>query len=284
MAAMPESPRDAAACRVRRQVSVRTAGTVREVTDEVAQEVPVAFLYNGTSHAVMLATPADLEDFARGFSVTEGIVPMARPPRRIAVRALLTGIEVAVDIAEVDAAALAEQSRALPGRSGCGVCGTRDLERAMRWPRPVTAHAPLAPGALDEALRTLPEWQQLNDGTGTVHAAAFADRSGVIHALREDIGRHNALDKLIGALLAAGRDPADGFVVVTSRASYEMVQKAASVGIPCLVAMSGPTELAVRMAESANLTLVGFAARERHVVYTHGWRLDGAAPRSVSPR
>jgi FdhD protein len=281
MAAMPESPRDAAACRVRRQVSVRTPGTAREVTDEVAQEVPVALLYNGASHAVMLATPADLEDFARGFSVTEGIVPVIRPPHTISVRALLTGIEVESTIDPADADALAARSRALPGRSGCGVCGTRDLETALRWPRPLDSSAPLAPGALDRALSTLPDWQQLNDGTGTVHAAAWADRTGVIHALREDIGRHNALDKLIGALLGAGRDPADGFVVVTSRASYEMVQKAASVGIPCLVAMSGPTELAVRMADSANLTLVGFAARERHVVYTHGWRLDGAGARST---
>lgn len=282
MAAMPEDLRDAAACRVQRQVSVRTPGVCEEVVDEVAQEVPVALLYNGVSHAVMLATPADLEDFARGFSVTEGIVPMSDPPRIVAVRTLLTGIEIDLTIASAAAAALHGQARGIPGRSGCGVCGTRELERAVRWPPAIETDLALAPGALDRALAAMPAWQALNDGTGTVHAAAWADRNGVIHALREDIGRHNALDKLIGALLAAGRRPQDGFVLVTSRASYEMVQKTASVGIPCLVAMSGPTELAVRMAESANMTLVGFAARERHVVYTHGWRLDGAAPRSIT--
>ena len=280
--ARPEPPA-ARDCRAERTVRSWADGTWNETSDRVAEEVPVALVYGDVSYAVMLTTPANLEDFAVGFSLTEGIVEPADLPLAMEVRRHITGIELRVDLPAERAAALSDEVRALAGRSGCGLCGTRHLESAVRWPQKLATTLKIDNRAVQNALRQLTETQGLNAQTGTVHAAAWADLDGRVLLLREDIGRHNALDKLIGAMARSNLDPAHGFAVVTSRASYEMVQKTASAGIACLAAVSGPTELAVRMAESANLTLVGFARRGRHVVYSHAWRLAGDDTPEVLP-
>ena len=246
--------------------------------DRVAEEVPVALLYNGESHVVMMCTPADLEDFARGFSVTEEIVAHAGEIGEVVVRELPEhhGYEIDVRIPEARAHALRGRQRNLQGRTGCGLCGAQTLEAAIRPPRRVPAGAKLGVAAIRRALEALRRQQPLNAATGATHAAAWVTPDGMIVATREDVGRHNALDKLIGHLLVERADLSRGFLLITSRASYEMVQKAASVGMPVVVAISAPTAYAVRVAEEAGITLVGFARGERHVVYACPGRLSGA--------
>ena len=238
--------------------------------DRVAEEVPVALAYNGEPHVVMMCTPADLEDFARGFSVTEDIVERVEEIGSISVVELdePPGFQVDVRIPAPRAERLAGRGRNLQGRTGCGLCGAREIADAMRPARRVPAGEPLGLPAIRRALQGLAKQQPLNAATGATHAAAWATPDGLIVAAREDVGRHNALDKLVGRLLADGQDLSRGFVVITSRASYEMVQKAARVGMPLLVAISAPTALAIRVAEEAGLTLIGFARGERQVVYT----------------
>lgn len=237
--------------------------------DRVAEEVPVALLYNGAPHVVMMCTPADLEDFARGFSLTEDIVTGADEIESLLVRELADpqGYEIDIRIPAVRAALLTSRQRNLQGRTGCGLCGAQTIASAIRPPRHVPAGSSVSVAAIRRALEGLRKQQPLNAATGATHAAAWATPDGLIVAAREDVGRHNALDKLIGHLVATGQDLARGFVLITSRASYEMVQKAASVGMPMLVAISAPTAYAVRIAEEAGLTLVGFARGDRHVVY-----------------
>jgi FdhD protein len=249
--------------------------------DAIAEEVPVALRFNGEPHVVMMATPTDLEDFARGFSVTEGIVGSVGEIRRLRV---LTegehGLVVDATIPADAADALRDRKRNLQGRTGCGLCGAEELADAMRTPRRVPAGATVSRRAIRRALDALKAQQPLNAATGATHAAAWATPDGLLCAVREDVGRHNALDKLIGHLLAAGTDLARGFCVITSRASYEMVLKAAVVGMPVVVAISAPTAYAVRIADEAGLTLVGFARRDRHTVYSCPARIvrgEGAA-------
>lgn len=245
----------------------------------LAEEVPVAFLYNGDAHAVMLATPCDLEDFARGFTLTQGIVESAREIESIEIRTDLAGIECNVRIPASRAAALAPDARRLPGVSACGLCGVRTLEDAVRWPAAVTSTVTIASRALHHAHAALRARQPMFLATGATHAAAYAAATGEVLCLREDVGRHNALDKLVGALAAEGLDLDRGFVIVTSRASVEMVQKAARAGIGLLAAVSAPTALAVTLADSVGLTLLGFVRNGRHTVYTHPERIvdDGCA-------
>lgn len=242
--------------------------------DRVAEEVPVALLYNGAPHVVMMCTPADLEDFARGFSVTEEIVGGVGEIGAVRVRELPghsrpehQGCEVDVAIPEARAVQLGGRQRNLQGRTGCGLCGAQTFEAAIRPPRHVPAGARVGLAAIRRALDALHRQQPLNAATGATHAAAWATPDGLIVAVREDVGRHNALDKLIGHLLVAGQDLARGFLVITSRASYEMVQKAASVGITVVVAISAPTAFAVRIAEACGMTLIGFARGDRQVIY-----------------
>lgn len=244
--------------------------------DRVAEEVPVALRYNGRPHVVMMCTPADLEDFARGFSVTEDIVGNVEEIEEIAVRQLAEpqGFEIDVRIPAARADRLAGRERNLQGRTGCGLCGAREIGDAIRPVRRVPAGAKLGLPAIRRALDGLRKQQPLNAATGATHAAAWATQDGLIMSAREDVGRHNALDKLIGHLLVAGQDLARGFLVITSRASYEMVQKAASVGIPVVVAISAPTAFAIRVAEEAGLTLIGFARGDRQVIYTCPGRLQ----------
>ncbi|MEN1940538.1 formate dehydrogenase accessory sulfurtransferase FdhD [Luteimonas sp. MJ246] len=248
-------------------------GARQLLDDHIAEEVPVAFVYNDEPFAVMMATPADLSDFATGFALSEGIVEAAGDVTIERIEEFIEGIEIRLRIPAARADALALRRRSMGGRSGCGVCGSELLEAALRYPAPVAIEPVVDTGALRRALRGLRAAQAINARTGAVHAAGWASLDGTLLLAREDVGRHNALDKLIGAMQAAGRDPAAGFLVVTSRASYEMAMKAASAGIALMAAISAPTALAISLADRANLTLVGFARDDGHAVYTHGRRL-----------
>lgn len=245
--------------------------------DYVAEEVPVALVYNQKPHVVMLATPVDLADFAIGFSLTESIVRF--PDEILSIRQFnhADGIEIRIGIPEERFVGLSEKGRNLTGRTGCGLCGATSLKHAVRHPSPVRSALQVTSEALHDAVRSIKQLQTLNEITGAVHAAAWALPGRGIQKLREDVGRHNALDKLIGALVRAQVNPGDGFLVVTSRASYEMVQKCAAAGIPLMAAMSAPTGLAIRMAEDAGVTLIGFARDGAHVVYAHPQRLTEPA-------
>jgi FdhD protein len=250
-------------------------GAATHEEDFVAEEIPIAMIYNGATFAVMMATPHDLEDFALGFSLTERLISEPAQLLQLEVRTLIEGIELAMRVTDdAHGAHLGrEQERLLPGRSGCGICGTRDLENAVRHDGSVGDGPRVSREALEIALHDLKSRQPVNLATGAVHGAAWADASGRILLVREDVGRHNALDKLIGAITRAGIDVNEGFAVVTSRASYEMVTKAASAGIAMLAAISAPTALAVELARSAGITLVGFARPGSHNIYSHPGRL-----------
>lgn len=248
-------------------------GAATRAEDCLAEEVPVAMLYDGAPFAVMMATPADLEDFAYGFSLSEGRVA---DTSRIAAVEIHEGFEgIQLDIRTDGPAPQAEAAeRLMPGRSGCGICGSRTLEEVVRHPAPVASALRIDDAILERALAGLREHQPINALTGSVHAAAWASADGRIVLVREDVGRHNALDKLVGAMLRHGIDAGAGFALITSRASYEMVTKAAVAGIGLLAAISAPTALAVHLAKDCNLTLVGFARPGRHVVYSHPQRLQ----------
>lgn len=264
---------------VLRSVERHRSETQKRISDHIAEEVPVAFVYNGQPFAVMMATPADFEDFALGFALSEGIVENAAEFALENVERLLEGVEIRIRIPESRQQALESRKRSLSGRSGCGICGSELLEAALRQPAAVGPGVGISPAALHRALTGLRAAQPLNDRTGATHAAGWADTQGRIALVREDVGRHNALDKLIGAMLRAGHDPQAGFLVVTSRASYEMAMKAASVGISLMAAISAPTALAISLAERTRLTLIGFARDDGYAVYAHPQRLhaDGDA-------
>ncbi len=240
--------------------------------DHIAAEVAVALVYNGLSHVVMMATPDDLEDFALGFSLSEGIV--SGPAELYGCEQLIRteGIELHIELAAARFAALKERRRNLTGRTGCGLCGVESLRQAVRPVAPVGGTSRFSATAIRRALASLPGQQPLARDTGCTHAAAWVAPSGELQLVREDVGRHVAFDKLIGARARAGLG--DGFALVTSRASYEMVHKAAEVGIEMLVAVSAPTALAVQLAGEAGLTLAGFARNNGFVIYSGGTRLD----------
>lgn len=248
-------------------------GRVEAVLDEVAEETAIAFSYNGVAHVVMLATPADLEDLATGFTVSEAVVARGEEIRSVEVVRAEESLEVRIGIAAGRFSELLRRRRNLAARSGCGLCGAETVEQAIRQPLPVTSGIEITTAELHAALGELRGRQKLNARTGSVHAAAWALPGMGIQVVREDVGRHNALDKVIGALVRARADFAAGYMIVTSRASYEMVQKSAIVGVPLLAAVSAPTALAVRLAEQSGLTLIGFARERQHVVYANGQRL-----------
>jgi formate dehydrogenase accessory protein FdhD len=239
----------------------------------VAEEVPVAFVYSGRSHVVMLCSPADLEDLGVGFSITEEIVERAGDVGAVHVVRQSRGIELQIDIPADAADRLSSRLRALAGRTGCGLCGVEAIDDAVRTPRMIAPSLSIDANALWRAGRALELQQPVNAETRAVHAAAWCDESGEPHIVREDVGRHNALDKVIGALARSGIDPASGFIVVTSRASFELVQKTAVAGVPILAAVSRPTGLAVRLAERAGLTLAGLLRGESVNVYAHPERI-----------
>lgn len=275
MAAKPTQPADAVlpAGAVAREVERRRGGVTARVRDAVAEEIPVAFVYNDRPHAVMMATPADLDDFALGFSLSEAIIDDAAQFGGVEVVEALAGIELRIAIAEDKASMLEDRVRELTGRTGCGLCGAQTLDAAVRHPPAVAGAPEVRESALQRALVEMQTLQVVTAATGAAHAAAWADIDGRVLLLREDVGRHNALDKLIGAMQRAGVDARTGFLVVTSRASYELVMKAATVGIGFLAAISAPTALAIALARETNLTLVGFARADGCGVYAHAQRL-----------
>jgi FdhD protein len=221
----------------------------------------------------MMATPTDLEDFAVGFSLTEGIVERAGDIGSLDVIPSRQGVAVMIRIPEACAARLDSMRRSLPGMGGCGLCGVEDLQAAIRKPGNVGRELRVTADGLLAAFAALPDLQTLGRLTGASHAAAFAHADGRVVAVREDAARHNAMDKLVGHLARTGVDPRAGFVLVTSRASYELAQKAASAGFELLAAISAPTGLAVRLAQSTGMTLVGFARAGRFTCYANEFRI-----------
>lgn len=253
---------------------VRWRDDVYESTqDKLAEEVPIALIYNGISHAVMLATPQDLEDFALGFSLSEGILSDKSELYSIEIREQVKGIELHCEIASERFVQLKDRRRTLAGRTGCGLCGSESLEQALRYPQKLEAQVIFHKSAIQRGLQLMPMQQKLQQQTGATHACAWVLEDGTVDILREDVGRHNALDKLIGAI-AKNNSRHAGFIITSSRASYEMVQKTASAGINMLVAISAPTGLAIRIAQQCGLTLVGFARENSYVIYSHPENLE----------
>ena len=244
----------------------------------IAEEVPVAFIYSGRSHVVMMCSPSDLEDLAAGFTLTEEIVPAFRDIGGIEVVRHSRGVELHMEIPVAAADRLATRARSLAGRTGCGLCGVEAIDDAVRAPRPVGGSLAVDASALWRAGAALDEHQPVNRETRAVHAAAWATPDGALAVIREDVGRHNALDKVLGALARAGTDPREGFLVVTSRASFELVQKTAVAGVQLLAAVSRPTGLAVRIADSAGITLVGLLRGRTANVYCHAARIHAPQP------
>lgn len=245
----------------------------RRELDRVAEEVPVSLIYEGVPHGVMLATPSDLEDFAVGFTLSEALVGRPEEIRGVQVCWADASADLRISVAWERFTALLRQRRRLTGRTGCGLCGVESAEAAVRAVKPLGAGPRVSVSAVRAALGALAGRQRLNALTGSLHAAAWVNAAGAIEALREDVGRHNALDKLIGARARAGATWNDGWVLLTSRASFEMVQKCAVVGITFIAALSAPTALAVRLARDSGVTLVAFARERQHVVYAHAERL-----------
>jgi len=272
-------PSEDAATRVSADVSAEVSverwsrGVTTHTTDLVAEEMPVALVYHDVPHVVMLATPADLEDYAVGFTLSEALVARADEIRGVEVRRGAASVDVHISVAWERFTQLLQRRRNLTGRTGCGLCGAETAADAIRETAAAPAGVEVTSAELHAAIEQLAGLQPINARTGSVHAAAWVVPGQGIRVVREDVGRHNALDKTIGALVRAGTDLAAGYMLITSRASYEMVQKCATVGIPFLAALSAPTAFAVRLAERSGVTLVAFARRDQHVVYAHPRRL-----------
>ncbi len=250
-----------------------TRGAIASTTDLIAEEMPVALVYHDVPHVVMLATPADLEDYACGFTLSEGLVASVDEIRGVEVVQGEAAADVRISVAWERFTQLLQRRRNLTGRTGCGLCGAETAEDAIRECPRVPEGVSVTAAGLHAAITELSARQPINSRTGSVHAAAWVVPGSGIQVVREDVGRHNALDKTSGALARAHADFATGYMLITSRASYEMVQKCATVGVPLLVALSAPTAFAVRLAQRSGLTLVAFARADQHVVYAHPHRL-----------
>jgi FdhD protein len=249
----------------------------------IPEETAVALTYNGGTYAVMMTTPQDLEDFAVGFSLSEGIISTPADIESLNILRLDDGIELQMWLSLPKADHLQERKRRIAGPTGCGLCGIESIAEAMR-PSSVAAQGrQFSPEQLMEAMRSLPSHQKLNIETRAVHAAAFWNASSGILALREDVGRHNALDKLSGALAGAPIVTNEGIILLTSRVSVEMVQKSAAIGAPVMVSVSAPTALAVRMADAAGITLVAIARADGFEVFTHPQRISSEAVAGTLP-
>ena len=264
-----------------RELALLRTGTVgsERLVDKVIAEMPIALVYNGVSFAVMMATPCDLDDFALGFALAEGIVESPTEFELVDVLRTERGVTLQALIPRERFEALQRRRRSLAGRSGCGLCGVESLEEAVRPAPQVTSALRLERATIAAGMHALAQAQPLNDVTGGAHAAAFIaqDQSMIV---REDVGRHNALDKLIGALAAVSRSreallahASKGFLAITSRASWEMVHKAAHAGIAVIAAISAPTSLAIEAADATGITLIAFARGESMNVYTHAARI-----------
>ncbi|KGQ69602.1 formate dehydrogenase [Chelonobacter oris] len=252
----------------RREKTVEAQPHLVQKADLLACEVPVALVYNGIAHTVMMCTPADLEEFALGFSLAEGIIDKPSEIYSLEVKTLTNGVEVHIEMASRCFMALKAKRRTLAGRTGCGLCGVEQLQQVIRPLTPLNRTLRFDLGKLNDCLMQLQQAQRLAQQSGATHAAAFFDLNGKLSAIREDVGRHVALDKLLGWY--GGRQKCglpQGVVLITSRASYEMVQKSVACGIEILIAVSAATDFAVSLAEQHNLSLVGFARENRATVY-----------------
>jgi FdhD protein len=267
----PPAPSVTVACVARRGMKV--FDSVRAVPEETA----IAFTYNGSTHAVMMATPSDLEDFAVGFAITEGLIEAQDEIASFDVVATELGVELRVWLRDDRAKAYSARRRSMAGPTGCGLCGIESLEEATRPAPcvPVTCH--FDGDEVIAAMAALSPAQKLNAETRAVHAAAFWTPAQGLVTLREDVGRHNALDKLVGALTRAAVTASQGLVVMTSRVSIELIQKAARLGAPVLVAVSAPTAAAIRLAEASGITLVAVARGQDFEVFTHHQRISNRA-------
>lgn len=273
---MPSAKRDAARnaepregeapAHEHRAVRIAPDGSERSAR-ALANEVPAAMEFDGTPYAVMMVSPSDLEDFAVGFSLAERIATSPADIARIDIRYGARGIGIDVRLEKEHSERLIERRRAIAGASGCGICGLTTIEEALPELEPIGACPKIPASAIFGALDALRDRQELNAQTGAVHAAAFCRTDGEILAVREDVGRHNAFDKIIGHLLREGMDPANGFALLTSRCSYELVQKAVLARIPLLATISAPTELAVKIAKEAKLTLVALARSDSVLLF-----------------
>ncbi|WP_082783667.1 formate dehydrogenase accessory sulfurtransferase FdhD [Snodgrassella sp. CFCC 13594] len=250
-------------------VILAKADGFQAASDEVSTEVPVALVYNGIAHVVLMATPEHLSELALGFSLSEGIIDQVSQVYDIDTASDPNGLVVNLEIATASFQRLKGRRRNMSGRTGCGLCGLDSLAAVLPDIQPVQQRQSLAQSAIVGALAHFDEGQVLRARTGSVHGVAWANSAGQIQATFEDVGRHNALDKMIGWGLRAGLDWQNGFVLLSSRASFEMVVKAAAAGIGCVVAVSAPTAYAIDLANQANITLVGFARSQRQVIYTH---------------
>ena len=246
----------------------------------LAEEVPVALVFNGISHAVMMASPVHLEDFALGFALTEGLIDHASQLYGVEVIHQTNGIELQLDVAAQAEARLKERRRSMAGRTGCGLCGADSLAQ-VKLPLPQAPEVLIDVDAMHRAHAHMRALQPLKQQTGATHAAAWSDAQGEITLLREDVGRHNALDKLIGALSKASTDMQQGFICITSRASFEMVQKTVMAGAGALTAVSAPTRLAVELAEQHNLALAGLVRGQTFTAYSHLTRFTISQPISA---
>lgn len=249
----------------------------------VPEETPVALSYAGTTHAVMMASPADFDDFALGFSLTEGIIASPEEIESIEVEDLGAGIDIQIRLKDTANTRFQARRRRLAGPVGCGLCGIESIDEAMRSVDHVDKSTlTLYADDIVGSVRLLSKVQPLHAETGAVHAAGFYIPGKGIVAAREDVGRHNALDKLAGALAKAGIDGASGAVVVTSRVSVEMVQKTAAIGAALIIAVSAPTALAIRTADEAGMTLVALVRGEDFDIFTHPGRVSAGAARHVA--
>lgn len=251
-------------------------------TRAIPEEMPIAFSYNRTAYAVMLATPADLEDFALGFSLTEGVARSAADIEELTIVPAEQGIELRMWLVPDRVEAITLRQRRLVGPSGCGLCGLESLADAIRALPHIDAATRFDAAAVHAAMAALPAAQKLNQQTHAVHAAAFWHPQRGLVALREDVGRHNALDKLAGALARSGTSAAEGLLLLSSRISVEMVQKSAMIGAAIVVAVSAPTALAVRLADEAGITLIGIARADGFEVFTHPERIASQQVQNVA--
>jgi FdhD protein len=258
-----------------KQVSVLRVrnGEQTIANDVIAVEVPVALEYNGISHVVMLASPADLENFALGFSLSEGIIQQASELYACEVESTEAGWLVHLEIAAERFMLLKQRRRNLAGRTGCGLCGTESLEQVTRCTTAVMHRHHFAEASIVNGMQAMQNLQPLQKQSGATHAAAWMNAQGNVEFLREDVGRHNALDKLIGVMAEHQLDFSAGVLLITSRASYEMVQKAAIMNVGVIAAISAPTSFAVELAEKTGVTLMGFMRDQSYVVYTHADRV-----------
>ena len=237
-----------------------SAGVKGNVSWQLPEEVPVALQFNSVAYTVMMSTPADLRDFAVGFSIAEGLIKSASDVKGVLTMPVENGITVDVAVADdaIDPSRMVRRS--VEGRSGCGLCGVEDIAAAIRPLKPIARNSAPSTDAILKAAKALPDQQPMNHFNRTVHGAAWVSQDGKILLVREDVGRHNALDKLIGALALDSTDVTAGFVLMTSRCSYELVQKAVTVGITALVTVSAPTALARDLAVQSNLFLAALGA------------------------